>query len=480
MTTSAWRIAREIILSVAAAAGVICLMGSALMLVTGVTPVVFRSGSMAPAMPTGALALVQERAARTVTIGDVVSTIGGTGIRTTHRVVDLRRASEGRMTLVTRGDANATDDASQRTVSRVDVVIWSAPMWGYAVTALQHPFVVFAGGAITGSWITWWAVTRRNDRRPRLVPHAAPTTYSRDRSAARIVTLPVTVLTLAGLTAGIGLVGSTQSTRASFVSDVAPVFTRFGVDKLGTRIARTRDGLRATNGTEGALLGVTGQTVWGPLPPTPFKPKTLAAEGNLTVAFSGTTFVQHYAGGSWQTRALPSAGIIAVAMSYRDGKPQVIVTTGSRWWISTYPETSGTPGAWALFQPVGAPTSISDSDNSGFRLATTDGTEVRVSEDNGNTWRLATPPGGKVNMLAYSGTTLLVWGSTGWLRSDNNGVSWIVDAPLTAVVRNPTDIAGGNSAIAIGDNRFAVARGTSGIWRYYARTGVIESVGPAY
>jgi signal peptidase I len=491
VTRRIWRVARELVLTTAAAVGVLCLVGSALMLATGVTPVVFRSGSMAPAMPTGALALVQDREARTVDVADVVSIIGGDGVRITHRVVDLRRASDGRMTLVTRGDANDVDDAAPHTVRRVDVVFWSAPGWGYAVAALQLPIVVFTGGVIAGSWVTWWVVTRR--RRNDVIGIREPTTYSRPGSTQRSTPrstprstsrstpalTALALLTAAGLVGGGATLGAAESTRASFV-DTASAASRFSVDKLGTRIARTRDSLRATNGTGGSLLGVTGQTVWRPFAPPPFKPKTLAAEGALSVAFDGTTFAQNYTGGSWQTRALPATGITAVAMSYRDSKPQVIVTTGSRWWVSAYPETSGTPGAWTLFQPTGAPTSIVDIDNSGFRLASTNGTEVRISEDSGRTWRLATAPGGRVNMLAYSGTTLLVWGSKGWLRSDDNGVSWIVDTPLTAVVARPTDIAGGNSTVAIGDNRFAVARGTSGIWRYSARSGTVESVGPAY
>jgi signal peptidase I len=481
VTTSAWRIAREIFLSVAAAVGVICLVGSALMLVTGVTPVVFRSGSMAPAMPTGALALVQDRAARTVSVGDVVSTIGGTGIRTTHRVVDLRRASDGRMTLVTRGDANDTDDASQRTVSRVDVVIWSAPMWGYAVTALQHPFVVFAGGAITGSWLTWWAVTRRNDRRPPRVPHAAPTTYSRDRSAARVVTLPVTVLVLAGLTAGVGLVGSTQGTRASFVSDSARASSTFGVDKLGTRIARTLDVTRATNGQEGGRLGPAGATTWTAFVPPPFRPTSFSAEGALNVAFNGRNYAYYYVGGTWQTRELPASRITAVMATANAVAPVVMATDGVTWWYSDHPKTQGTPGAWTVFRPTNPPTGIIDSDSAGRRNATTDGTTVKVSDYFGNTWTTAVPlPSGSATMVAYSGLTILVWGSGGWWRSIDNGASWAADAVLNARVPLPTDITGGTGVSPTDDNRFVIARGTSGIWRYDGRLQTLTPVEPPY
>ena len=481
MTTSVWRIVRETILSVAAAVGVICLIGSALMLVTGVTPVVFRSGSMAPAMPTGALALVQDRAARTVSVGDVVSTIGGTGIRTTHRVVDLRRASEGRMTLTTRGDANGADDATEKTVSRVDVVIWSAPVWGYAVTALQHPFVVFAGGAIAGSWVTWWAAMRRNDRRPPRVPHAAPTTYSRDRSVSRTITLPLAVMTLAGLTAGLGLVGSAQGTRASFVADSTRASSAFSVDKLGTRIARTLDVTRATNGAEGARLGPAGAIAWTDFPPPPFRPTSFSAESALSVAFDGTQYAYRYDGGDWRMRALPASGITAVMATSNTIVPVVMATNGTTWWYSEHPAAEGTPGSWNVFAPLNPPTGIIDSDSAGRRNATTDGSTIKVSDYFGNTWTTVAPlPDGNATMVAYSGLTVLAWGTGGWWRSIDNGASWAADAVLNARVPMPTDMTGGTGASSSEDNRFIIARGTSGIWRYDGPSQTMSAMQPAY
>ncbi len=481
-TATVWRIARETALSVAAAIGVICLVGSALMLVTGVTPVVFRSGSMAPAMPTGALALVQDRAARTVSVGDVVSTIGGTGIRTTHRVVDLRRASEGRMTLVTRGDANDADDPLEKTVSRVDVVIWSAPMWGYAVTVLQHPFVVFAGGVIAGSWLTWWVVTRRNDRRPRHTPGAAPTTYSPARSMARTITLPaVSIVATAGLAAGLGLAGSAEGTRASFVTDTTRASATYSVDKLGTRITRTQDVTRATNGSEGGRLGPPGATTWTAFPAPPFRPTSFSAEGALSVAFDGKQFAHQYSGGSWVKRSLPASGITAVIATSNTKTPVVVATNGATWWYSDYPAAQGTPGAWTVFRPVNPPTGIIDTDSAGKRSATTDGTTVKVSDYFGNTWTTATsPPAGRTTMIAYSGATLLAWGTGGWWRSIDNGVSWAADAVLNERIPLPTDVTGGTGASSAADNRFIIARGTSGMWRYDGASQALTTVEPAY
>jgi len=481
VTTSVWRILRETILSVAAAIGVICLVGSALMLVTGVTPVVFRSGSMAPAMPTGALALVQDRSARTLSIGDVVSTVGGTGIRTTHRVVDMRRASEGRMILTTRGDANEADDAAEKTVSRVDVVVWSAPMWGYAVTALQHPFVVFAGGAIAGSWVTWWVVMRRRDRRRPRVPHAAPTTYSRDRSVSRTITLSVTTIALTGLTAALGLAGSAQGTQASFIADTARASASFGVDTLGTRITRSLDVTRATNGQKGGRLAPEAATTWTDFPPPPFRPTSFSAEGALSVAFDGTQYAYHYDGGAWQMRALPASDITAVMATSNTKVPVVMATNGSTWWYSDHTKTAGTPGAWIVFRPLNPPTGIIDSDSAGRRNATTDGSTIKVSDYFGNTWTTAAPlPAGNAAMVAYSGSTVLAWGSRGWWRSRDNGASWSADTLLNSRVPVPTDMTGGTDTSSAPDNRFIIARGTSGIWRYNGQYQTLTAVQPAY
>lgn len=83
-------------------------------------------------------------------------------------------------------------------------------------------------------------------------------------------------------------------------------------------------------------------------------------------------------------------------------------------------------------------------------------------------------------MVAYSGLTILVWGSGGWWRSIDNGASWAADAVLNARVPLPTDITGGTGVSPTDDNRFVIARGTSGIWRYDGRLQTLTPVEPPY
>jgi len=480
-------LAREAILTIVAAVGVLCLVGSAVMLVTGVTPVVFRSGSMSPAMPTGALALVQDRPARTVMVGDVVSVVGNDGVRITHRVVDLRRMSEARMSLTTRGDANLASDIPERVVSRVDVVIWSTPWWGYAVEALQAPAVIFGGGLAAGSWVTWWMIGRRRSRSgggrgAHSRPTAPPTTYVRARSIDALPRMSVVPLAAAcSLVLTLGILGGAEPTRASFVSDGASASSRFSVDTLGTRIARTRDSVRATNGTAGAVLAASPATSWTPFSPPPFRPTALAAEDTLTFALNGASFAYKYGSSTWRTRALPATGITAAMMTRNSAAPVVIVTNGSLWWYSNYPAASGTPGAWTRFTPTNAPPApIVDVDSWSGHLAATDGTGVRISANFGNLWSTVTAPGGTVDMIAYSGTTLLAWGPDGWSRSTDDGQTWAPDDVLDRAVPRPTDIAGGTSASALGDNRFFVASGSSSMWRYDGATQTLTAVNAAY
>ncbi len=64
---------KEIALNVAAVAGLICIIATLASLIFGIKPLVFRSGSMEPAISTGALALAKTVPATELAVGDVIS-----------------------------------------------------------------------------------------------------------------------------------------------------------------------------------------------------------------------------------------------------------------------------------------------------------------------------------------------------------------------------------------------------------------------
>lgn len=146
-------VAREAALTVGALLGVVCLVATVAATFLGVTPLVFRSGSMAPAVPTGALALARHEPASAVRVGQVVSVHSATGVRISHRVQAVR--PQGGIAMLTlKGDANARPDAETYPVTEaegVDRVMWHVSGAGYVVSAMSSSWVVFlTGGFVAG------------------------------------------------------------------------------------------------------------------------------------------------------------------------------------------------------------------------------------------------------------------------------------------------------------------------------------------
>jgi signal peptidase I len=139
------RRSREVALTTAAVAGALCLVLLLVGLVLGVHPLVFRSGSMAPAIDTGALALARTVPAAEVQQGDVVSVLDASGTRVTHRVVSVAAQGEQRQ-LTLKGDANQRPDAAVYTVTEVQRVFLHVPRLGYVVGWLTGPIGLFLLG----------------------------------------------------------------------------------------------------------------------------------------------------------------------------------------------------------------------------------------------------------------------------------------------------------------------------------------------
>jgi len=151
---------REAALTAGAALGCACLALLVLGAVLDATLVVFKTGSMAPTMPTGALAVVRQVDALDVAVGDVVTVTREGRLPITHRVVEASAdpAVPGGAVLVLRGDANDSVDPAPYEVTRVGRVVWSLPRLGTWVVAVQQPLVlgvttlVLAGLAVAATW----------------------------------------------------------------------------------------------------------------------------------------------------------------------------------------------------------------------------------------------------------------------------------------------------------------------------------------
>lgn len=138
-------VVRNTLLNIGAVLGVICIAVVFASTFGGITPLVFRSGSMAPEIQAGALAFAKETPVSDVSVGDVVSVRNSAGTLVTHRVVSVALSgNQGELKL--RGDANSAPDAEVYTVTSVDRVFFDVPYVGYALAWTRNPAIIFLLG----------------------------------------------------------------------------------------------------------------------------------------------------------------------------------------------------------------------------------------------------------------------------------------------------------------------------------------------
>jgi signal peptidase len=144
------------------------LLGLAVMVVTvvaahnGIQPLVVRSGSMEPAIPTGSMVLVQQVAAGDIEVGDIVAVERPDRTRVTHRVLAIQPKGDA-VELTLKGDANEDPDPVPVTVVRAQRLVWQAPVIGRTVAWLATA----PGGFVMGCMATALAlhVLRRRSTR---------------------------------------------------------------------------------------------------------------------------------------------------------------------------------------------------------------------------------------------------------------------------------------------------------------------------
>jgi signal peptidase len=163
------------LLNLAAGGGVLCIITVIAAVGFNITLIMFKTGSMAPTIPAGSLAVVRQITASEIHVGDVVTVDRPGHLPITHRVVSVASGGGDMRSVTLRGDANRADDPGPYTVSHVRIVLFSIPGLAYAVVALSHPVVlggITLGVAALVMWAFWprrWEPTSK-----RLRPAARP------------------------------------------------------------------------------------------------------------------------------------------------------------------------------------------------------------------------------------------------------------------------------------------------------------------
>jgi signal peptidase len=151
----------NILLNVLAVGGAICILLVIAAFVFKITIIMFATGSMSPAIPTGSIAFVREMPASEISVGDVVTVDRSPELPVTHRVVEILGQDGDAVTFRMKGDANADPDPIDYTKESVRLVMWSIPGLANVIVWFQNPFVL---GIITlgaTSLVTWAFWPRR-------------------------------------------------------------------------------------------------------------------------------------------------------------------------------------------------------------------------------------------------------------------------------------------------------------------------------
>ncbi|GAA3531531.1 hypothetical protein GCM10022234_30850 [Aeromicrobium panaciterrae] len=205
-----FRTLREGLLTFGAVAGVFCMLLAIVSFAFDIKPVIFRSGSMSPAIDTGALAISHTVKAKDIAIGDVVTVKTDAGIRVTHRVKDLSFA-DGKASLVLKGDANKTPDATVYVVASADRVLFDVPKAGYVASWLSGPTGIFVGGLLAGLLVvTAFAPSTRRPKRP---------------GTRKLFGISIAMVTVGLVAGGIDTPASTQAFYSDTAAGTSGTFT---------------------------------------------------------------------------------------------------------------------------------------------------------------------------------------------------------------------------------------------------------------
>ena len=154
---TAKRVAKDALLGLAGLVGLACILWLLASALFGASLVVFRTGSMAPTMPTGTAAIAVPIAGADIAPGDVVMVARDGGLPVTHRVmtVDPDPGVDGGVVLSLRGDANDVDDPAIYHVTEAVKIVFPVPGLGTAVELSRTPLFLGAATMLVAALVVW-------------------------------------------------------------------------------------------------------------------------------------------------------------------------------------------------------------------------------------------------------------------------------------------------------------------------------------
>ncbi len=298
--------AREVLLTSGALLGVVCVVLTLAGVGWGVKPLIFRSGSMEPAISTGDMSLSRATDASDLQRGDIVSVITSRGSRVTHRIVDIAGTGVKRQ-LTLKGDANSSVDEETYTVSSVQRVGLTVPKAGYVVNAASSPVGLFILGLYVAGLIS--VIVKRPSGRsgpgdehrsasggdPEFRPEREHPGVERGTTRMSAGFLGRRALGSAGVLLSATLLSPFVFTTAAFTDDAPITSTTLGANKYFTCNAAIKSGNPSTpffyykldgNANDSSGNGRTGTVTGGVTSATD---KACTRDTGSSVLFDGTS-----------------------------------------------------------------------------------------------------------------------------------------------------------------------------------------------
>lgn len=211
---------REVLLSLGALAGLVSIIIFIAGLAFGITPLIFRSGSMSPTIDTGALAFARTVPASEVLVGDIVSVSDSQGTRITHRVESIDQQGNNLAVAQLRGDANPIADPDPYVITEADRVFFSINRLGYVAVWLSGPSGLVLGAIAVGGLLY---IAFRPRKRP---DEGEPSLDRQDAHGDSHAFKAIVALATVGFT----VVGASQigGTKAGYTDEATATNIQFG------------------------------------------------------------------------------------------------------------------------------------------------------------------------------------------------------------------------------------------------------------
>ncbi|WP_235019861.1 signal peptidase I [Ruania rhizosphaerae] len=160
----------DVLLTALAVAGGLCILLVILAVTLNITLIMFSTGSMAPTIPAGSVAVVREVPASQIEVGDVVTVDRPGALPVTHRVTDVLATEGDRATFTMQGDANDDPDPAPYTAESVRVALTSVPHLASVIVWFGHPVVLGCLTVTATALVTWAFWPRRTPGSPKPDP----------------------------------------------------------------------------------------------------------------------------------------------------------------------------------------------------------------------------------------------------------------------------------------------------------------------